>query len=63
MPHIQITLIEGRTTEQKRKAVKRVTEVVCQELNCPADAVSISFVDVLKDSFARGGVLKLDENK
>ncbi len=63
MPHISITLLEGRSTEQKRKAAKRVTEVVCEELSCPADAVSISFVDVAKDSFARGGVLMLDKNK
>ncbi len=63
MPHVQITLIEGRATEQKRKAAKRVTEVLCEELNCPPDAVSISFVDVPKDSFARAGVLMLDKSK
>jgi 4-oxalocrotonate tautomerase len=63
MPHVQITLIEGRATEQKRKAAKRVTEVLCEELSCPPDAVSISFVDVPKDSFARGGVLMLDKGK
>jgi 4-oxalocrotonate tautomerase len=63
MPHVQITLLEGRTTEQKRKAAKRVTEVLSEECNCPPEAVSISFVDVAKDSFARGGVLMLDKTK
>lgn len=61
MPHIQVTLVEGRTTEQKRKAAKRVTEVVCEEFNCPPSAVSIAFVDVPKDSFAHGGTLVADK--
>ncbi len=31
MPHVQITLLEGRTPEQKRKIVERVTETMVQE--------------------------------
>lgn len=26
MAHVQLTLLEGRTIEQKRRAVKRITE-------------------------------------
>lgn len=63
MPHVEITLVEGRTTEQKRKTAKRVTDVICEELSCPPSAVSIAFVDVPKDSFAHGGVLVIDGNK
>ena len=33
MPHIQITLLKGRTIEQKRRAVKRITEVMQEELD------------------------------
>jgi hypothetical protein len=31
MAHVQITLLEGRTVEQKRRAVKRITEVLSEE--------------------------------
>ena len=60
MPHIEITLLEGRATEQKRRIAKCITEVLGEE-GIPADAVSIAFVDVPKDSFARGGVLMVDK--
>jgi len=60
MPHIQITLLEGRTTEQKRKLTERITKVLNEEIGSPPEAVSIAFVDVAKDSFASGGVLVAD---
>ena len=31
MAHLQITMLEGRTVEQKRRAVKRITEVMKEE--------------------------------
>jgi 4-oxalocrotonate tautomerase len=60
MPHIQITMLEGRTTEQKRRVVKRITEAVTDELGAPPDAVTVSLVEVPRDSFARAGVLIAD---
>lgn len=61
MPTVQITLIEGRTTEQKRNAAKRITDVLVEECNAKREAVVISFVDVALDSFASGGMLTLDK--
>jgi 4-oxalocrotonate tautomerase len=61
MPHVQITMLEGRTTEQRRKIAKRITEVMVEEANATADAVSISFVQVPKDCYARNGILMLDK--
>lgn len=63
MPHVQITLLEGRTTEQKRKVAKRITEVLAEEIGTHPDGISIAFVDVGMDSYARGGVLMLDKHK
>lgn len=60
MPHIQITMLEGRTTEQKRRLVKRITEVVNEELGAPSDAISVAMVEVPRDCFARAGVLIAD---
>jgi len=61
MPIVQIDLIEGRTIEQKRELAKRVTEVICETANCPADAVTIVLRDAAKQNIAKAGVLMLDK--
>jgi 4-oxalocrotonate tautomerase len=61
MPLIQITLLKGRTTEQKRKIAERITDVMVEEAKTDRDAIVVTFVDVERDSYARGGVLMLDK--
>ena len=63
MPHIQITLLEGRTPEQKRKIVERVTNTMIEEAGTAREGVSVAFVEVPTASFARGGVLALDQQR
>ena len=46
MPVIQITLLSGRTTEQKRRIAERITEVMMEEAKAPRDGVVITFLDV-----------------
>jgi len=60
MPLVQVTLLKGRTTEQKRKIAARITDVMEEEAKTPRDGVAVIFVDVERDSYARGGVLMLD---
>ena len=60
MAHVQITLLEGRTVEQKRRAVKRITEVLCEELNVKPEKLTIAFVEVPRHSYARNGTLLSD---
>ena len=62
MPLVQITLLKGRTTEQKRKIAERVTDVMVEEAKTPRDGIVVTFVDVERDSYARGGVLMLDRS-
>ena len=61
MPLVQITLLKGRTTEQKRKIAQRITDVMVEEAKTDRDAIVVAFVDVERDSYARGGVLMLDK--
>ena len=61
MPLVQVTLLKGRTTEQKRKIAGRITDVMVEEAKTPRDGVVVTFVDVERDSYARGGVLMLDK--
>jgi 4-oxalocrotonate tautomerase len=60
MAHVQITLLDGRTTEQKRRAAKRVTEVLQEELNVNPVKLTIAFVEVPRESYASNGTLISD---
>ncbi|MFL6300323.1 MAG: 4-oxalocrotonate tautomerase family protein [Terriglobales bacterium] len=60
MPLIQITLLKGRTTEQKRRIAQRMTDVLVEEAKTAKEGVVVTFVDVEQDSYARGGELMLD---
>jgi 4-oxalocrotonate tautomerase family enzyme len=60
MAHVQVTMLEGRTHEQKRRAVKRITEVMQEELYVNPEKLTIAFVEVRRDSYARNGILIAD---
>jgi 4-oxalocrotonate tautomerase len=63
MPIVQITMLAGRSLEQKQRVVKRVTEVLSQELEVPPEAVVITLIEVPRENYARGGVLKSDTDR
>lgn len=60
MPHVQITLLQGRSIEQKRKLVTRVTDALVEECNASREAITVAIVEVPKEDFARGGTLIAD---
>lgn len=60
MPHVEITLIKGRSVDQKRKTAERITQVVAEELNAKREDTTVAFIEVEKESFAHGGVLVVD---
>jgi len=60
MPVVQIDMLVGRSTEQKRALVKKVTEAICETANCPADAVTIVLREMPQEHLAKGGILRLD---
>jgi 4-oxalocrotonate tautomerase len=60
MPLVQITMLTGRTLEQKKRVVQRVTGALCEELEVPPEAVVITLIEVPRENYARGGVLKSD---
>lgn len=61
MPIVQIDMIEGRTAEQKREMAKKITEVLCQTVNCPAEAVTIVIREAAKQHIAKAGILMSDK--
>lgn len=57
MPIVHIHLIEGRTLEQKRKLVQKVTKAVCESVDTPPEAVKIILSDMARHDYAEAGVL------
>jgi 4-oxalocrotonate tautomerase len=60
MPSVQITMLKGRTIEQKRKIVERMTDVLVDEAKTQKDAVVVTIVEVEREDYAHGGVLMAD---
>jgi 4-oxalocrotonate tautomerase len=60
MPHIQVTLVKGRTREQKRRMAMRLTEVLSEEAGVDRKYISLSLVEVDSDAFAEAGELVSD---
>lgn len=61
MPLVQITMLSGRTTEQKRKLAQRITDVMVEEAGARREAIVVAFHEVSKESYASGGVLMSDK--
>lgn len=60
MPIVQIDFLEGRTAEQKREMVKRITEAVCETAQCAPEAVTIIVRELPKTNIAKAGTLMSD---
>lgn len=63
MPQVQITLLQGRTLEQKRRVTQRITDALVEDAGATREAITISFVEVSKESYASAGVLIVDKKK
>ena len=61
MPMVQITMLEGRTAEQKRKLAQRITDALVEEVGTKREGIIIAFHEVSKESYASGGVLMADK--
>jgi 4-oxalocrotonate tautomerase len=61
MPLVQITMLSGRTVDQKRKIAQRITDVMVEEARAQREAVVVTFHEVSKESYASGGVLVADK--
>lgn len=63
MPLVQITLLTGRTTDQKRKLAQRITDAMVEEAGARREAIVVAFHEVSTESYASGGVLMADKGK
>ena len=60
MPLAQINLIEGRTEDQKRAVIEKVTQALVEAVGAPREAVRVMIVEVPKSHWGIGGVSAKD---
>jgi 4-oxalocrotonate tautomerase len=57
MPIVQIDLLEGRTYEQKKVMVEKITEVLMETAGAKRESISIIIRDMAKENYAHAGQL------
>jgi 4-oxalocrotonate tautomerase len=62
MPLVQITMLQGRAADQKRKIAKRITDALVEEAGVRREVVVVAFHEVSKESYASGGELMSDKS-
>jgi 4-oxalocrotonate tautomerase len=61
MPMVQITMLSGRTADQKRKIAQRITDVLVEDAGAKREAIMIAFHEVTRENYASGGILMVDK--
>lgn len=56
MPFIQVTMLEGRTVEQKHALMKGVTDAVVEALGNKPESIRVAIYEVSKEEWSVGGV-------
>jgi len=64
MPFITVKVLEGKSVEQKRQLIERMTQVACETLDVDPSKVFIFIEDLEKDNYGKNGKLFSDlDNK
>jgi 4-oxalocrotonate tautomerase len=61
MPYVTIKMLAGRTEEQKKAMVEKVTEAVSETSGAPAEKVVVFIEEMTKNHYAIGGKRLSDE--
>jgi len=61
MPVVTVQMWSGRTTEQKRRLVRAITDAMVEHADCKPEHLHVIIQDVPKDSWGRAGVLGSDQ--
>lgn len=56
MPFAQIFMIEGRTEEQKKAVIEKVTQALMEAVNAPKQNVRVWIQEVPKENWGIAGV-------
>jgi 4-oxalocrotonate tautomerase len=61
MPLVQVTMLKGRTVEQKRRLAARITDAMVEEAKATKEAVVVTFIEITHEDYASAGVLLADK--
>lgn len=61
MPIVTVKLLEGRTDEQKRALVEKVTAAIVETANAPAERVHVIIEDMSPQNYGNAGVRACDK--
>jgi 4-oxalocrotonate tautomerase len=56
MPYVTVKMLEGRTEEQKKALVEKVTAAVSETTGAPSENVTIFIEEMQKNHYAQNGV-------
>ena len=60
MPLAEITMMEGRTEDQKRAVIQKVTQAIVEAVGAPIESVRVVIREVPKTNWGIGGVSAKD---
>lgn len=60
MPQVTVHFLKGRTPEQKRRIIDRITDTLVEEAGSRREMVQVTFLEVSKEDWGRGGLLGVD---
>lgn len=55
MPYVTVKMLDGRTDEQKKALVEKVTEAVSETTGAPKEKVVVFIEEMTKNHYAVGG--------
>ena len=63
MPFAHIHLIEGRTEDQKRAVIEKVTQALVEAVGAPRENVRVLITDVPKENWGIAGLSAKDRGR
>lgn len=60
MPYVTVKITEGRSDEQKKALVEKVTEAVSETVGARKENIHILIEEISKNHLAKGGVRVID---
>jgi len=55
VPLIQVTMVQGRTVEQKHALIRSLTEAMHESIGTPRDRIRVAIYEITADEWGIGG--------
>jgi 4-oxalocrotonate tautomerase len=55
MPLIQVTMVQGRTVEQKHALIRALTDAMSDSIGTPKDRIRVAIYEITADEWGIGG--------